>query len=393
MAQHLRGLGLRVRTGIAGTGVVAELDGAGPGPVIGLRADMDALPIKENTQLVFASRTRSRYRGTEVDVMHACGHDGHTAILMAVADVLTQLRSRLPGTVVFYVQPAEEGPSDFVPDGTRSWGARLMIEEGVLAAPRPDAVLGLHLTSKRRSGQIAYRPGPLTASSDDLRIKVFGQQTHAASPWHGVDPIVLSAHAITALQTVVSRECNANESPTVLTIGTIHGGVRNNILAPSVEMEGTLRTFDRTLRTKAHSSVRSKVAHTIAAGGGRAEVEILEKYSVTVNDPALTDRALPALRWAANGDLVLCERVTGSEDFSCFADEVPGLFFLVGAMPQDKNMETAAPNHSAEFDIDESALQVGVRALCAVTVDLLRSLSATDQATRAKRGEPSGGTP
>lgn len=376
VAKHLRRLGLRVRTGVARTGVVAVLEGGLPGPVVGLRADMDALPVKEAVAVPFASKARGRYRGEEVDVMHACGHDGHTAILMAVADVLSGLGARLPGTVVFYFQPAEEGPSDFIPDGEATWGARMMVEEGAMNSPRPDAVFGLHLFSKLPSGQIGYRSGPTMASSDDLHISVLGKQTHAGAPWHGVDPIVLSAQAISALQTVVSRECDCGDSPTVVSIGTIHGGTRYNIIPGRVDMEGTIRTYDRAVRTAVHEAVRRKVMHTVAAGNGHADVTILEKYDATVNDPRLTERSVPSLRWAANGDVVIAERRNGAEDFSFMANEVPGLFFFLGAMPAGKNVETAAPNHSPDFMIDESALLVGVRALAALTTDFLGSSGA-----------------
>ncbi len=373
VAEHLRHLGMKVQTGVAHTGVVGVLQGGLPGPVVALRADMDALPVKETARVPFASQAKGQYRGREVDVMHACGHDGHTAILMTVAQILAELRESLPGTVVFYFQPAEEGPSDFVPDGKRSWGARLMVEQGVMKSPRPDAVFGLHLHSKRASGQIAYRSGPTMASSDDLRITVNGSQTHAAMPWHGVDPIVLSAQTVSALQTVVSRECDCSDSPTVVSIGTIHGGSRYNIIPDRVEMEGTIRTYDRRVRTAVHEAVRRKVTHTAAAGGGQAEVTILEKYDATVNDAALTERSVPSLRWAAGDNVVVAKRRNGAEDFSFMANEVPGLFFFLGAMPKGKNAKTAAPNHSPEFTIDESALRVGVRALAALTTDFLSS--------------------
>lgn len=371
VADHLRGLGLEVRTGIARTGVVGVLEGGRPGPVVALRADMDALPVKETLDLSFASKLKGRYLGKEVDVMHACGHDGHVAILMTVAEILTGLKDELPGTVVFYFQPAEEGPSDFAPDGTNTWGAKMMVQEGIMQDPKPGAVFGLHLWAGLPAGRIAYRPGPTLASSDDLRIRILGKQTHAGRPWDGIDPIVVGAQAVLGLQTVISRQTDISQVPSVVSIGTIDGGTRYNIIPESVDMTGTIRSYDREIRKGVHERVRRTVENIAASGGAQAEVTIIEKYDPTVNDEALTERMLPTLNWAAAGDVVRSPLVGAAEDFSFFAKEVPGLFFFLGITPRDQDMAKAAPNHNPGFFVEETALPVGVRALAGVAVDYL----------------------
>ncbi|MDB4975983.1 MAG: N-acyl-L-amino acid amidohydrolase [Myxococcaceae bacterium] len=370
VAEHLRALGLEVRTGIAQTGVVGILRGRLRGPVVGLRADMDALPVKEGSELPFASRDKGTYRGAEVDLMHACGHDGHVAILMTVAELLTGLKAQLPGTVVFYFQPAEEGPSDFVPDGKKSWGAKLMIEQGALRSPHPDAVFALHLWAGYPAGRIAYRSGAIMASSDDLHIRVLGKQTHAGRPWDGVDPIVVSAQVVLGLQTVISRQTDISSAPTLISLGTIHGGTRYNIIPDSVELEGTIRSYDDAIRRGTHQKARRTIENIAAASGARAEVGIVEKYPPTLNDAALTQRALPSLRWASS-DVVDSPLQGGAEDFSFIAREAPGFFFLLGASPKGDDAARAAPNHSPNFQVDEAALIVGVRALSALATDFL----------------------
>jgi amidohydrolase len=373
IAKHLLALGLEVRTGVARTGVVGILKGGLPGKVVGLRSDMDALPVKEATSLPFASSAKGTYRGGEVDVMHACGHDGHMAILLTVAEVLAGVRAKLPGTVVFYFQPAEEGPSDFVPDGTNAWGAKLMVQEGALKAPRPAAVFALHLWAGLPAGHIAYRVGPTMASSDDLRIRVVGKQTHAGRPWAGVDPIVVSSQLILGLQTIVSRQTDLSATPTVVSIGTIHGGTRYNIIPESVELEGTIRAYDPSIRDSTHEKVKRTAEHQALASGAHAEVRILKKYDVTVNDAALTERAAPTLAWAAHGQVQHAELATGAEDFSFMAREAPGLFFFLGASTPGSDMSQAAPNHNPSFTVDEATLVVGVRALAALATDFLAS--------------------
>jgi amidohydrolase len=373
VADHLRSLGLEVRTGIARTGVVGVLKGALPGPTVALRADMDALPVKETADLPFASKAKGQYLGKEVDLMHACGHDTHTAILMATAKILASMRERLPGTVVFYFQPAEEGPGDFVPDGKNVWGAKMMVQEGVMKSPRPDAVFGLHSWAGLPAGRIAYRAGPTLASSDDLRIKIIGKQTHAGSPWNGIDPITVSAEALVGLQTIISRRTNISSTPSVVSIGTINGGTRYNIIPESVEMTGTIRSYDYDIRKKLHADVRQKVEKIAESGNARAEVTILEKYDPTINDPALTEKMLPTLRWAANNDVVQTPLVGGAEDFSFYAKEVPGMFVFLGVTPRSQDMATAAPNHNPGFFVDESALITGVRTMASLASDYLHA--------------------
>jgi amidohydrolase len=331
---------------------------------------MDALPVKETLDLPFASKAKSTYLGKEVDVMHACGHDSHVAILMTAAEILAGLRDRLPGTVAFYFQPAEEGPSDFVPDGRNTWGAKMMVEEGVMNEPRPKAIFGLHSWAGIPAGQIAYRPGPTLASSDDLRIRVTGKQTHAGRPWDGVDPIVVSAQALLGLQTVISRQTDITETPSVVSIGTINGGTRYNIIPEAVEMTGTIRSYDHGIRRGVHERVRRTVGGIAGSAGAKAEVTIVEEYDPTINDEVLTERMLPTLRWATDGDAVRSPLVGAAEDFSFFAKDVPGFFFL-GITPRDQDMAEAAPNHNPGFFLDESALAVGVRALAGVAVDYL----------------------
>ncbi|AJO79974.1 amidohydrolase [Pseudomonas chlororaphis] len=371
VATQLRALGLEVQTGVARTGVVAVLKGALPGPTVALRADMDALPVKEVADLPFASKAKGRYLDKEVDVMHACGHDAHTAILLSTAKILSDMRERLPGTVVFYFQPAEEGPSDFVPDGKNTWGARMMVQEGVMRSPKPDAVFGLHVWAGIPAGRIAYRPGPTLASSDDLRIRILGKQTHAGRPWDGIDPITVGAQTVVGLQTVVSRRTDISSFPSVVSIGTINGGTRYNIIPESLDMTGTIRSYDYGIRQKLHSDVRQTVEKIAESGGAKAEVTIIEKYDPTINDPALTEKMLPSLRWAARDDVVQGPLVGGAEDFSFYAKEAPGLFVFLGVTPRDQDMAKAAPNHNPGFFVDESALQVGVRTLASLTTDYL----------------------
>jgi amidohydrolase len=373
VAEHLRKLGLEVKTGVGGTGVVGILHGGRPGKVVALRADMDALPVKETSDLPFASKARGQYLGKEVDLMHACGHDTHTAILMATAKVLASMRERLPGTVVFYFQPAEEGPGDFVPDGKNVWGAKMMVQEGAMKSPRPDAVFGLHAWAGVPAGRIAYRSGPTLASSDDLRIKIIGKQTHAGAPWNGIDPITVSGETLVGLQTIVSRRTNISSTPSVVSIGTINGGTRYNIIPESVEMTGTIRTYDYEIRKKLHADVRQKIEKIAESGNAKAEVTILEKYDPTINDPALTEKMLPTLRWAASNDVVQTPLVGGAEDFSFFAKEVPGLFVFLGVTPRSQDMAKAAPNHNPGFFVDESAMIVGVRTMASLASDYLHT--------------------
>ncbi len=370
VAEHLRSLGLdEVRTGVAHTGVVGLLKGALPGPVVALRADMDALPVAEEVDLPFASKVRAMWNGEDVGVMHACGHDTHTAILMGVATVLAAQRAKLRGSVKFLFQPAEEMP----PEGEEG-GAKLMVEQGAMENPRPHAVFGLHVTSMLQVNTIGYRPGPTLASADSLRITVDGRQTHGAMPWRGVDPIVTAAQVVLGLQTVVSRQIDLTHEPAVVTIGSIKGGVRENIIPDSVEMKGTIRTFDEAMRDDIHERVTT-LAEAISRGSrAGCKVCITKRYPVTVNDPALTAAMLPTLQRVAGAEQVLlAPKVMGSEDFSFFQRVSPGLFIFLGGVPLGTDPRSAAPNHSPRFFVDEACLLLGVRALANLACDYLES--------------------
>ena len=369
VADHLRALGLdEVRTGVAHTGVVGLLKGALPGPVVALRADMDGLPVKEEVDVPFASKARGQWNGEEVGVMHACGHDCHVAILMGVAQVLSGLRAQLRGSVKFIFQPAEEMP----PDG-EDGGAKMMIAEGALEKPTPRAIFGLHVTSRQATGQIGYRSGPTMASSDKLKITVHGRQTHGAAPWMGVDPIVTAAQVVLGLQTVISRTIDLTQEPAVVTIGMIRGGVRENIIPDSVEMRGTIRTFNEEMRDDIHERVTT-LAEAVSRGSrAGCKVCIDKNYPVTVNDPELTAAMLPTLQRVAGAGLTLVPKVTGSEDFSFFQRVVPGLFIFLGVTPEGVDPKKAAPNHSPRFYADEAGLVLGVRALAHLACDYLEA--------------------
>jgi len=368
VAEHLIGLGFNdVRTGVAHTGVVGLLKGALPGPVVALRADMDALPVTEEVDVPFASKARATWNGEPVGVMHACGHDCHTAILMGVATVLAGLRHQLRGSVKFIFQPAEEMP----PHG-EDGGAKLMIQEGALQDPTPNAIFGLHVTSRLHVGQLGYRSGPTMASSDRFSITVHGRQTHGAAPWLGVDPIVTSAQVILGLQTVVSRGIDISREPAVVTVGMIKGGVRENIIPDNVEMRGTIRTFDEGMRDDVHERVTT-LAEAVSRGSRAGCTVCIEKnYPVTVNDPALTGLMVPTLQRVAGDEHVqFVPKVTGSEDFSYFQQLVPGLFFFVGVTRPEIDPAKAPANHSPRFHVDERALILGVRSLAHLVCDFV----------------------
>ena len=362
IAAHLRELGMEVRTEVAHTGVIGILRG-GDGPVVALRADMDALPVTELVDLPFASKAVSEYQGREVGVMHACGHDNHVAILMGVAEVLAGLGDDLPGTVKFIFQPAEEGTPD-----QSVGGAELMMQEGAFDAPTPNAVFGLHVFPYP-VGVIATRPGGLMASSDFFRITVRGKQTHGAVPWAGVDPIVTASQIVMGLQTITSRQLDATLTPSIVTVGKIEGGVRNNIIPESVEMVGTIRTFDAKTRLDIHERVRRTATRIAEAAGAAAEVEIDLGYGVTRNDPDLYRQMAPTLEAVAGYNFVEAQQTTTAEDFSYFANAAPGLFLFLGVAPEDPSL--VYPNHSPRFYADERALPVGVRALTALTLDYM----------------------
>jgi amidohydrolase len=366
VAEHLRKLGIEVETEVAHTGVVGVLKGGKPGPVVALRADMDALPVTEQVDLPFASKERATYNGQEVGVMHACGHDNHVAILMGVAEVLAGMREELPGTVKFVFQPAEEGP----PPGEEG-GARLMVEEGVLRAPAPEAIFGLHVWPSP-VGTLSYRAGGTMASADNVKIVVHGKQTHGAVPWGGVDPIVTSAQIINALQTIASRQVDVTAAPSIVTIGTIDGGIRHNIIPDSVVMTGTIRALDPEMRKDIHQRVRRTAEAIAQSAGARAVVTIEEGAPVTYNDPALTERMSATLRRVAGADRVsIVPPITGAEDFAYFQQEIPGMYFFLGIVPKGQDPATAPRNHSPHFFADEGALPVGVRAMAQLAVDYL----------------------
>ena len=370
VAEHLKRLGLdEVREGVAHTGVVGLLVGALPGPVVALRADMDALPVAEEVNVPFASKVRAEWNGEMVGVMHACGHDAHTAILMGVAQVLAGLRATLRGSVKFIFQPAEEMP----PEGEEG-GAEMMVKQGAMDNPRPAVVFGLHVASRLAVGVIGYRPGPAMASADTLKITIKGSQTHGAMPWFGVDPIVTSAQVILGLQTVVSRQIDLTQEPAVVTIGSIHGGLRGNIIPDSVQMDGTIRTFDEGMRDDIHERVSYLAEHISRGSRANCEVCITKRYPVTVNDPALTAAMLPTLRRAAGVEQVhLVPKVMGSEDFSFFQRVSPGLFIFLGCSTVSPMTARAAPNHSPLFEVDEDCLVLGVRALSHLACDFLEA--------------------
>lgn len=369
IALHLTSLGMEVQTGVAHTGVVGILRGALPGPVVALRADMDALPVKERVDLPFASRETAQYNGQQVGVMHACGHDTHMAMLMGAASVLASLKEQLPGTVKFIFQPAEEGaPED------EEGGAQLMIKEGVLDHPKVDVIFGLHINSQTSSGHIKYRPGATMAGSDSYIIKVKGSQTHGAYPWEGIDPIVTAAQIINGLQTIVSRQLPLIQNSAVITVGAIHGGVRSNIIPEEVQMIGTIRSLDSEMQAMMHQKIERTAKSIAESMGATAEVKINVGYPVTFNDPALTAQMLPSLQDAAGVDKVhLRTAVMGAEDFSFYAQKVPGFFFFVGGAPPHIDPQENAPHHTPDFYLDESGFTLGTRALCYLTVDYMMS--------------------
>ena len=370
VADHLRALGIEVQEKVAHTGVVGVLRGGRPGPVVLLRADMDALPVTERANIPFKSTVKSTYNGQDVGVMHACGHDTHVAILMGVAEVLAGMKSELPGTIKFMFQPAEEG----APAGEEG-GAELMVQEKILESPKVDVGFALHIDATREVGHIFYTPGGMYASSDDFRMVVKGKQTHGASPWNGVDPVVTSAHIITALQTVVSRNMEITQNPAIVTVGMIRGGVRNNIIPEEVEMIGTIRALDPEDQKKLHERVRRIATDVASSMGAAIEIEIGKNtaYPVTFNNPALTEAMLPALREAGEGRVHLTKPETGAEDFSFVAQKVPGLYIALGGRPANVAAGAAADHHTPDFFVDDSGLDVGVRALVGMTLHYMKT--------------------
>ncbi len=367
VAKHLQSLGIEVKTKVGITGVVGILKGDQPGPVIALRADMDALPVEEKNDLPFASKVKTLYNGKESSVMHACGHDGHTAILMGVAEILSTMKKDLKGTVKFIFQPAEEG----APTG-ESGGAELMVKEGVLDNPKVDVVFGLHMDAASEVGKINYRPGGTMAGAAFFKIIVKGKPSHGAYPWLSVDPIPVAAQIVTSLQTIVSRNLNVTENAAVVTVGSINGGNRGNIIPEQVEMMGTIRSLSNEDEAMMFGRVKQIAEKTAEAAGATALVDVpyIVHYPVTFNNIALTNRMVPSLQKSAGIDNVsIVPAKTGSEDFSFFAQKVPGLFFFLGGMTKGKDPKTAGPHHTPQFMIEDTSFKLGVIAFCNLVFD------------------------
>ncbi len=367
VAEHLRALGMEVQEKVAVTGVVGILKGGKPGPVVALRADMDALPVTERVDVPFKSTVTAVFNGQQTGVMHACGHDAHVAILMGAAEVLVSMRKDISGTIKFIFQPAEEGIA-----GLETFGARQMVEQGVLDNPKVDAIFGLHVRSTTPTGTISYRPGATMAASDQFSIRVLGKQSHGARPWTSVDPVVTSAQIVNALQTIVSRNVDLTEYPATISVGTIHGGIRQNIIPETVEMTGTVRTFSESHQELIHRRIRDISTQVSNSAGAHSEVDIRRMYPVTYNDPALTERMVPVLKdIAGEENISVAPLQTGAEDFSFYQKKVPGLFFFLGCMPAGTNPAQAPPHHTPDFYLDEKGFLLGVKALSVLAVDYL----------------------
>ncbi len=367
VAAHLQALGMEVKTGIGKTGVVGILRGGKPGPVVALRADMDGLPVTERVDLPFKSEVRTEYNNQQTGIMHACGHDSHVAMLMGAAEVLASVKNELHGTVKFIFQPAEEG----APQGEEG-GAYLMVKEGVLDNPKVDAIFGLHINSQTEVGTIKYRPGATMAAVDQFAIKLKGKQTHGASPWSGVDPIVTASQVVMGLQTIVSRNLPLTENAAVVTVGAIHGGIRQNIIPEEVNMIGTIRSLDNSMQKTIHRRINEVATNIAESAGAQADVKIDIMYPVTYNDPKLTDQMVPTLEAVAGKNNVrITPAQTGAEDFSFYQQKVPGFFYFLGGMTKGKKVEEAAPHHTPDFQIDESCFVLGMKTLCHLTVDYM----------------------
>lgn len=365
IAAFLKDLGLEVETGIAYTGIVGLLKGDKPGPTVMLRADIDALPVTEQTDVPFKSTKTTEYRGVKSGVMHACGHDTHIAMLMGAAEALTKRKADLKGNVVFVFQPAEEG----APPGEEG-GAELMLKQGLFKKYKPEVAFGLHTTSGMNTGMIGFRYGPLMASADRFEIEIVGKQTHGSRPWGGVDPIVAAGHVITAMQSIVSRQVNITKEPAVVSFGKVSGGIRNNIIPDTVNLVGTIRNFDMGIREQIFEKIKITAENTARAHGAKANVEIFEGYPVTVNDPKLMAKMLPTVKKVA-GDKMVHEmpKITGAEDFSFYALEIPSVFMFLGATPMGQDPSKAPSNHSPLFYVDENALKVGTSTLANLAWD------------------------
>lgn len=368
VADHLRSLGIEVQEKVAHTGVVGILRGAKPGPCIALRADMDALPIVERVAIPYASKAKGTYAGEEVGVMHACGHDTHVAMLMAVAEIMAGYKSKLNGTIKFIFQPAEESP----PPGEEG-GAMMMVKEGVMDNPKVDAIFGLHINSSTPVGTIKYKSGAFMASADWFTIIVKGKGSHGSQPWLGVDPIAISAQIIQGLQHIVSRQSNLPKAPVVITVGKITSGVRNNIIPEEARMDGTIRTLDAKMQDEVHAQIKHVVSNIAEAGGAIAEVLIETKTLVTYNEPELLDKILPALRKTLGTENVIPgEWVTGAEDFSYFGTKAPSVFLYLGGMAKGTDPTKAPPHHTPDFRVEDEAMKTGIQAFCTIITDYLK---------------------
>jgi len=365
IADHLRSLGMEVTENVAVTGVVGVLKGGKPGPMVALRADMDALPVTERVDIPFKSNVSTTFNGQQTGVMHACGHDSHVAILMGAAEVLAGMKDQLEGSVKFIFQPAEEGVSD-----VDMAGAELMVKEGVMNDV--DAIFGLHIWAQVEAGKIGYRSGPTMAAVDILGIDVHGTQAHGASPWSGVDPIVTSSQIITGLQTILSRNVNITQNPAIVTIGAIHGGIRHNIIPEKVEMIGTIRTFGADQQALIHRRITEIATNIAESAGAKAELSITKLYPATINPPELTDKMIPSLQAAAGeGNIIVMDPMTGSEDFSFFQQEKPGFFIFLGGMKKGADPVKTPSHHTPDFYLDESGFILGVRTLSYFVVDYM----------------------
>ncbi len=365
VADKLKEFGLEVHTGIAKTGVVGILKGGKPGPVVGLRADMDALPVTERVDVPFKSTVTAEYNGATVGVMHACGHDSHVAMLLGTAKVLSSMRAQVPGTVVFIFQPAEEG----APAG-ETGGAEDMVKQGVMDNPKIDAIFGLHINSHTEIGKIGWKVQGFMAASDWFHIKIKGKQSHGAYPWNGVDPIAVASQVYIGLQMIVARESELTKSPVVITVGKINGGVRENIIPEEVTMGGTIRTLDADVQRIVHEKLRLTVTKIAESMGATAEVEIEKRTPITYNTPALVEKMLPSLEKAAGkGNVSQINWVTGAEDFAFYGAKAPAFFFYLGGMPKGKDPATAPDHHTPDFYIDDSRLDVGIKAFCNIVFD------------------------
>lgn len=373
IATHLKALGIEVQTGVAKTGVVGILKGGKPGPVVALRADMDALPVVERGDLPFKSTVKTEFNGQQTGVMHACGHDSHMAMLMGAAEVLASVRNELTGTVKFIFQPAEEG----TPAGEEG-GAKLMVKEGVLDNPKVDAIFGLHIKSEIDVNTIKYRSGSLMAAVDQYSITVKGKSTHGADPWLGVDPIVTGSQIVIGLQTIVSRNLPLTEGGAVVTVGAFNGGNRYNIIPEEATMIGTIRSFTPSMQKTIHERINVIATNIAESAGAKATVKIDIMYPATINDPALTDRMIPTLQRLAGKDKVLITPATTiAEDFSFYQEKVPGLFFFLGGKPLNKKSSEAAPHHTPDFELDESGFGLGVKALTHLAVEYMEQKAGT----------------